>query len=177
MSKLFPDDYIDSVYGVDFKKLYDEGFRLLLFDVDNTLVPHGAPADERAIALFSEIKEIGFKFYFLSNNKEGRVKSFCEAVSGDGYIFKCNKPSPRAYLRAIALTGINKEEAFFFGDQIFTDIMGAKNAGIRHAMVKPVLKWKEEPQIVLKRFLEAIVLGFYKLHTKGGKNQKKVPLK
>ncbi len=177
MSKLYPDDYISSVYDVDFKKLFEEGYRLLLFDVDNTLVPHGAPADERAKELFSELKEIGFKFYFLSNNKEGRVKSFCEAVGGDGYIFKCNKPSPRAYLRAIALTGVRADEAFFFGDQIFTDVMGAKNAGIRNAMVKPVLKWKEEPQIVLKRFLEAIVLLFFKLHTRTGRGIKKVPMK
>ncbi len=177
MSKFFPDDYIKSVYDVDFSALYKEGYRLLLFDVDNTLVPHGAPADERAKALFSELKEMGYKVYFLSNNKEGRVKSFCEAVGGDGYIFKCNKPSPRAYLRAIALSGVSKDEALFFGDQIFTDVMGAKNAGIRNAMVEPVLKWKEEPQIVLKRFLEAIVLLFFKPNLKSNKGIKKIPMK
>jgi predicted HAD superfamily phosphohydrolase YqeG len=48
----------------------------------------------------------------------------------------------------------------FVGDQLFTDILGAKNAGIRALLVKP-MNPKEEIQIVLKRKLEAIVLKAY----------------
>ena len=48
----FPDDYVASTYVIPFEKLYEEGYRGLIFDIDNTLVPHGAPADERAKALF-----------------------------------------------------------------------------------------------------------------------------
>ena len=48
----FPDAYMDSTYAIDFEKLYKEGIRGVIFDIDNTLVPHGAPADERAIRLF-----------------------------------------------------------------------------------------------------------------------------
>ena len=32
----------------------------VIFDIDNTLVPHGAPADERACALFAHLKELGY---------------------------------------------------------------------------------------------------------------------
>ena len=46
------------------------------------------------------------------------------------------------------------------GDQLFTDIYGAKRAGIRTILVKPIHP-KEEIQIVLKRYLEKIVLYFY----------------
>ena len=46
----FPDEYLDSTYEIDFDSLYAQGYRGLLFDIDNTLVPHGAPADERACA-------------------------------------------------------------------------------------------------------------------------------
>ena len=49
----FPDEYLDSTYVIDFDRLYEQGYRGLLFDIDNTLVPHGAPADARACALFS----------------------------------------------------------------------------------------------------------------------------
>ena len=42
----FPDEYLDSAYGIDYEKLYREGYRGLLFDIDNTIVPHGAPADD-----------------------------------------------------------------------------------------------------------------------------------
>ena len=50
----FPDEYLDSTYVINFDDLYAQGYRGLLFDIDNTLVPHGAPADERACALFAQ---------------------------------------------------------------------------------------------------------------------------
>ena len=93
MSLLFPGEYLDSTYVIDFDKLYDEGYRAVIFDVDNTLVPHGAPADERAISLFSHLKEKGYSCMLLSNNKEPRVKMFNDAVQVN-YIFKANKPMP-----------------------------------------------------------------------------------
>ena len=46
---LYPDKYQKSTYEINFEQLYEQGFRGILFDIDNTLVPHGAPADERAI--------------------------------------------------------------------------------------------------------------------------------
>ncbi len=33
----FPDEYLDSAYGIE---LYREGYRGLLFDIDNTIVLH-----------------------------------------------------------------------------------------------------------------------------------------
>ena len=51
----FPDEYLDSAYGIDYEKLYREGYRGLLFDIDNTIVPHGAPADKRAIELLARV--------------------------------------------------------------------------------------------------------------------------
>ena len=56
--RFFPDQYVASTYVIDFEKLYEEGVRGLIFDIDNTLVPHGAPADERAKALFARLKAI-----------------------------------------------------------------------------------------------------------------------
>ena len=58
MSFLYPGEYIDSTYSIDFDKLYKEGYRGIIFDIDNTLVTHGSPADERAIALFEHLKEL-----------------------------------------------------------------------------------------------------------------------
>ena len=47
LKTFFPDDYMSSTYEIPFEKLYEEGYRGLIFDIDNTLVMHGAPADER----------------------------------------------------------------------------------------------------------------------------------
>ena len=121
---LYPDEYMDSTYAIDFKKLYNDGYRGILFDIDNTLVPHGAPADERAIALFKKLKQIGFTTCLISNNKEPRVKSFCDKVDSD-YIFKAGKPLPGGYEEGIRKMKTTKENTLFIGDQIFTDVLGA----------------------------------------------------
>ena len=57
--------------------------------------------------------------------------------------------------------GTDQSNTVFIGDQLFTDVWGAKRYGIRNILVKPIYP-KEEIQIVLKRYLEKIVLYFYK---------------
>ena len=49
--RFFPDTTVSSTYAIDYEKLYEEGYRGILFDIDNTLVCHGAPADERSLSL------------------------------------------------------------------------------------------------------------------------------
>lgn len=160
LSRFYPGEYLDSTYEIEFDRLYGEGYRGIIFDIDNTLVPHGMPADERAKALFAHLKELGYQSVLLSNNKEPRVKMFHEAVQVQ-YIFKAKKPSVRNYVKAMELMHTNKDNTLFVGDQIFTDIYGANRAGIRTILVKPIHP-KEEIQIVLKRYLEKIVLYFYR---------------
>lgn len=160
MEKFYPDEYLDSTYEIDFDELYAQGYRGVIFDIDNTLVRHGAPADERACALFAHLKELGFACMLLSNNKEPRVKMFNDAVQVS-YIYKAGKPGTANYFKAMEQMGTTKENTIFVGDQIFTDIYGANRAGIRTILVKPIHP-KEEIQIVLKRYLEKIVLFFYR---------------
>ena len=156
----FPDRYVASSYVIDFEKLYDKGYRGLIFDIDNTLVPHGAPADERAIALFERLKRIGFKCCLISNNQEPRVKMFNEKIRVD-YVYNAHKPSTKNYKKAMEIMGTDKTNSVFIGDQLFTDVWGAKRTGIHNILVKPIHP-KEEIQIVIKRRLEKIVLYFYK---------------
>lgn len=91
--KFYPSEDIRSTYDIDFERYYKEGYRGVIFDVDNTLVPHNAPADERAKKLFKRLDAMGMQYCFTSNNKEPRVKAFCEAVGGKYYVYKANKPS------------------------------------------------------------------------------------
>lgn len=156
----FPDEYVASTYVIPFEKLYEEGYRGIIFDVDNTLVPHGAPADIRAKKLFARLKELGFECCLLSNNHEPRVKMFNEEIKVH-YIYDAHKPSVKNYQRAMALMKTDLKSTLFVGDQLFTDVWGAKRTGIRNILVKPIYP-KEEIQIVLKRIFEKPVLYFYK---------------
>ena len=78
--RFFPDEYVASTYIIPFEKLYEEGYRGVIFDIDNTLVPHGAPADERARKLFQRLEKIGFASCLISNNQEARVKMFNQDI-------------------------------------------------------------------------------------------------
>lgn len=158
--RFFPDEYVASTYIIPFEKLYEEGYRGVIFDIDNTLVPHGAPADARSIALFERLYHIGFGSVLLSNNKEPRVKMFNDKVHSR-YIYKAGKPAVKSYHKAMEMMGTDAASTFFVGDQLFTDVWGAKKAGIKTFLVKPIHP-REEIQIVLKRRLEWIVLFFYK---------------
>ena len=160
MSLFFPNEYVDSTYSINFEEFYKAGYRGVIFDIDNTLVPHGAPADDRAKHLFERLHGLGFRSVLLSNNKEPRVKSFCEAVTGAEYIYKAGKPKRAGYEQAMQRMGTDVRTTLFVGDQIFTDVWGANRAGIYTILVKPIHP-KEEIQIVLKRYLEKIVLYFY----------------
>lgn len=160
LKTFYPDDYIASTYVIPFEELYKKGYRGLIFDIDNTLVPHGAPADERAIVLFERLRKIGFDTCLISNNQEPRVQPFADKV-GSRYVFDAHKPSTKNYKKAMELMKTRKENTLFVGDQLFTDVWGAKRTGIKSILVKPIHP-KEEIQIVLKRYLEKIVLFFYK---------------
>lgn len=161
MLKIFyPNEHVDSVYNIQFLKLYEEGIRGVTFDIDNTLVPHDSDADEKIVQLMKDLKEMGMRIHLLSNNKEHRVVSFAEKVDAP-YIFNAKKPFKKSYQRALGAMGTNPSNTVFVGDQIFTDIYGANRIGMYTILVKPIHP-REEIQIVFKRYLESIVLRSYK---------------
>ncbi len=159
LERFYPDCEAESAYDLPYEKLYELGYRGILFDIDNTLVPHGAPATKKAIALFRRLHAIGFKTMIISNNKEERVKPFADAVSSR-YLHKANKPGKKGYEKAMKIMKTEPGTTLFVGDQLFTDVWGAKKAGIFTYLTKKIHP-KEEFQIILKRGLEAIVLFFY----------------
>ncbi len=167
LRRFYPKRIADSAYKINYEKLYEEGYRGILFDIDNTLVEHGAGASERAIKLFDRLKKIGFQVCLISNNKKERVMTFNRDI-GVNYIYNARKPSTRNYIAATKIMGTKIENTVFIGDQLFTDVYGANRIGMMTYLVKPIHP-KEEIQIVFKRKLERIVLYFYRRDLKKGK--------
>ena len=160
----YPKEYVDSTYGIDFDEFAKKGYKGVIFDIDNTLVPHGAPADEKAKKLFAHLKELGMQACLLSNNKGPRVGMFNKDVNVFA-IPKGGKPNPKGYRKAMELMGTNEQNTLFVGDQLFTDVWGANLTGLYSILVKPIHP-KEEIQIVLKRIPEKLILFFYKITRK-----------
>lgn len=171
----YPNEYRRSTYVIDFEKYYEMGYRGILFDVDNTLVPHGAPPDDRVKELFQRLNRIGFKTCLISNNKEMRVKSFADELGAE-YIFNAHKPSRKSYRKAFALLGTDKQQTMFVGDQVFTDVYGANRVKMYTILVRPIHP-KEEIQIVIKRKFEKIILFFYREERREQRRQRKLEKK
>ena len=108
--------------------------------------------------MFTRLNKIGFSSCLLSNNQKPRVEMFNQEIQ-TAYIYNAHKPSIKNYEKAMKIMGTTKERTLFVGDQLFTDVYGAKRTGIHSILVKPIHP-KEEIQIVLKRYLEKIVLHF-----------------
>ena len=160
LNKLYPDTYLDSIDDIDFEMYYKKGIRGIVSDIDNTLVPHGAPADEHIIKVFEKIHGMGIDTCLISNNKKLRVEPFAKAVNSK-FIYDAHKPSRESYKKAMELMNTDKESTLFIGDQIFTDIWGANRTGIETVMLKQIDK-KEEIQIILKRIPDKLILWLWK---------------
>ncbi len=162
--KLYPDVYVESPYEIDYESLYADGYRGLLYDIDNTLVTHGAPATPRAVALFARLREIGFSCCFISNNGEDRVRMFNEEIHAQ-YTFRAHKPVADGYVHAMELMGTTPENTIMIGDQIFTDVWGANRAGLPVILVRSIW-WIEECLVMAKRIPEVFVLLGYRRYRK-----------
>lgn len=151
----YPNKLIRSVYELNWEEL-SRTYGGVIFDIDNTLVPHGAAADEAAIQLFARIHHLGMKTMLVSNNGEARVKPFAQQVQTD-YIYKAGKPKVEGYNKAMAKMGTDPKHTLFIGDQIFTDVWGGNRFGALTIMVAP-LGPEIVPFIKLKRVAEKLVL-------------------
>lgn len=165
MLRLFyPGEYVDSVFAIDYQKLYDKGYRAVIFDIDNTLVPHGKDSTPAVDELFRRIHRTGLKTLLLSNNSEERIQRFLRNIDS-AYIFDARKPKPANYRRALQMLDVKKDEAVFVGDQVFTDILGANLAGMDSILVAYIRR-EGETRIGIRRNLEKILLRCYGLSRK-----------
>lgn len=156
LDRYYPNDYAEDVFSIDYQLLYNRGFRGLIFDIDNTLVPHGAPIEKKIIDLFNRLRAIGFKMLLLSNNGRERVESFNSQLHAE-YIHDAGKPSPECFVKAAQLLSLQKKQLIMIGDTVFTDIVGASKAGIASILVK-YIGYYSKGKKGLKRRLEKYIL-------------------
>ncbi|MCR4796035.1 MULTISPECIES: YqeG family HAD IIIA-type phosphatase [Ruminococcus] len=164
LRRFYPCAYVRSVFSIDYAKLYNKGFRAVIFDIDNTLVHHGDNSTPEVDELFRKIHNTGLKTLLLTNNDEERVLRFIKNIDTQ-YICDADKPKPASYMKAIEMLGVSKEETVFIGDQMFIDIIGANRCGIPSILVH-FIQLPEEKHIGKKRYIEKFILWFYRRNKK-----------
>jgi len=153
---LKPDRVFPKMSDVPFAELRSMGFKFALLDLDNTLAAdHVHEPSEYTRDIISQLEAVGFTCCIVSNAKSTRSADFA-AMIPISCISYAHKPSSSGIFRALDMLGAKKEEAVFFGDQIFTDIAAAKRAGIYAILVEPYSD-KEVFYVKLKRPFEKLI--------------------
>ena len=165
ISNFVPNACFRTVFDIDYNKLYENGRRIILIDLDNTLIPYDEfDAKPIHIELFKKIKTIGLQVIIISNNKQNRVKRFAEKVNCD-YIYSALKPLKKGYKKALKkLKNYDHHEIISIGDQIMTDVLGSSRVGIPCILVKPIKKKIEKWYTRINRKMETKVLKRLKKH-------------
>lgn len=154
---IIPDSYYPSIYDINYEELSLKHVNALLFDVDNTIaLVDDLNVPDKTIQLFDSLKKKKFKILLLSNNNEQRVKPIAEKLNIP-MLANIGKPESKAYSQALKLLNSKKENAAAIGDQLLSDIIGAKKYGI-HGILVDQLSKKNNFQTGMAQKLQHIII-------------------
>lgn len=136
---LIPTHVCGSIYDIDYPALAARGIRLVLTDLDNTLIPYSQSAPTPELRAWVErLNGLGLTVFVLSNSRKSRrCPEFCEAL-GVPYLRHAGKPRAKGYRAAMERMGFCAEQTVMLGDQLYTDGLGANNAGVEVFLVRPI---------------------------------------
>jgi HAD superfamily phosphatase (TIGR01668 family) len=159
--KFIPTIYKETVFDVDYIKLYESGIRLILTDLDNTLVSYKDDlVSEELLKFINDRKNEGFEIMIISNNSsEKRVKEFSEKLNIK-YISKAMKPLKGGFKKILkkASRKYSPKEIVAIGDQLMTDVFAANRMNYTSILVKAIDRKTETWTTRINRSLEKHVL-------------------
>lgn len=156
-----PDMMFDRAFDITPAVLIENGIRAVVLDIDNTLVTYGiAEPTEEVLSWIDTLQKAGLDVAIASNNHAPRVELFNQKI---GVFATCEskKPSARAVKAACDHFGVKPNEVAVIGDQIFTDVWCARNAGSLAILVKPI-PYPENLFFKCKRVLEKPFIRAYR---------------
>lgn len=167
---LTPDFYFRRITDTTPQFFEENGIHALLLDADGTLTPDGVKVlSDDVLKWMTEVRAAGIGMALVSNNGEERVRPFADRY-GLPYVSKAGKPSARCADEAVRAAGAPRSQTAAVGDQFFTDVLFAKNAGIMSILVDPMAA-DIYPFVKFKRFFERPLRR--RVHRKGPGRQKR----
>ncbi len=155
-----PDIYQKSIYTIDYESLKNAGIKIILFDLDNTIIPINTDVPNKKLkTLFEDIKNMGMKPVIMSNSGKKRVAPFKEGLYVDA-AYSSMKPLKRKYKKILNLYNVKPSEVAAIGDQMLTDIFGANRMGVTSILVNPISS-NDFKITKINRFFENIVIKHF----------------
>lgn len=156
-----PDAVVERIEDFDARRFEQWGVRGIALDLDNTIVPwHTSHVTPGATAWINEVLGRGIGICLITNNYSGGA-AVTSALFDIPVIKGALKPSPWSFHAALRALGVAAVNAAVVGDQIFTDVLGGKLAGMRAVLVKPLSR-SEFPTTKFVRMLERPMLAMLK---------------
>ena len=156
VSLVIPNMYQKDIYNIDYKKLKRLKKTNLIFDIDNTLLPvDDKNVDDNLKKLFKKLQKDGFNIVIVSNNGLDRVKSPAEKLNAK-YLANAKKPKKEAFEKALKILSSEAINTVMIGDQMLSDIKGAKEFGLYTILVDPLTN-KHNIQTKTARILQDIM--------------------
>ncbi len=157
---IYPDLYLDSVKNISSELLKKNNIKGLILDVDNTLIDYYKNLLDGAEKWCKDIKDDGIKCMIVSNShKKEKVETVAKKLEIP-YILFAKKPFKSGFIRASEQMKLAPEEIAVVGDQIFTDVIGARRCNMFAILVKQVAK-KDILITAVKRPIENLVIKSY----------------
>lgn len=132
---IIPDSYYASIYDIDYDLLMKQKIDTILFDIDNTITKvDDLNVPQETINLFENLKTKNFKLLIFSNNHVERAQPISKILDVK-MLADAGKPQKEAYDKALKILDSKKENTVAIGDQILSDIVGAKKYVIKSILV------------------------------------------
>ena len=152
--RLIPFAYATNVFEVSddfFKKL---GIKTILFDLDNTLDPYTVSLpSQRSQDFVKRMKDLGITTIVTSNNRGGRVNTYCKAL-GIECVCLMAKPFSFKIKRLLKERGFELDKTILIGDQIMTDVKAGNGAHIKVMLTEPLDTEHEPFTTVINRIFD-----------------------
>ena len=160
LNNLVPKIKADTVYDIPLDKLWNQGIRGIITDLDNTLVGAKEPvATPELVDWLKKVQNRGFKVVIVSNNNHLRVSKFADPIVVP-FIPSARKPFNRAFVQAMKQMGLTPAQTAVVGDQMLTDVLGGNRLGLFTVLVRPVAIQDEGFFTRINRLIERVVIRF-----------------
>ena len=152
------DMYQKDLFSINYKKLKEMGIKVLVFDLDNTIIEKKKNVvDDKVKELFKRLKK-DFKVIIISNTWNRKKIEYVSKKLDIEYIMNARKPFKYGYNKAKGLSNTSVRNICMIGDQLLTDILGAKKMGYYCCLVDPI----HQSELILTKFNRLIEYFIFK---------------